>query len=68
MLIGVYFYHIGILFLVTTDFLLLAKNPFGRDQTIVAGEIKLQHYGIFQGIRGNETKIPSINPLSTKEG
>jgi len=28
MLIGVCFYCIGMLFLVTTDFLLLAKNPF----------------------------------------
>lgn len=39
-------YLISILFLVTTDFLLLARNPFRRELTIVAGEIKLQHYGI----------------------
>lgn len=43
---GTYLYLISILFLVTTDFLLLAKNPFGRELTIVAGEIKLQRYGI----------------------
>lgn len=43
---GVYLYRISILFLVRTDFLLVAKNPFGRELTTVAGKIKLQHYGI----------------------